>query len=171
MPSKSKTKGSGFEREIAKEFTEMYGETFIRTPHSGAFIGGINQSRIATLTENQAMSFKGDIVPPDGWRKFNIECKFYSEFPWHQLCQNKPIPLLEQWIKQLTDVEIAGDCSLLLIKVNRLGKFVAWSHDLLVLPNSGYAKYIDVTGRVWYITSYEDFFKINKENVKNISIS
>ena len=24
--------------------------------------------------------FKGDIIPPDNWRYFNCECKFYKDF-------------------------------------------------------------------------------------------
>ena len=43
MPSPQKAKGSGFEREIAKYLSEKYGESFIRAPGSGAYIGGKNQ--------------------------------------------------------------------------------------------------------------------------------
>jgi hypothetical protein len=44
MPSPQKAKGSGFEREIAKYLSEKYGESFIRAPGSGAYIGGKNIS-------------------------------------------------------------------------------------------------------------------------------
>ena len=47
MPSPQKTKGSGFEREIAKYLSDIYGESFIRAPGSGAYVGGKNQSRTA----------------------------------------------------------------------------------------------------------------------------
>ena len=45
MPSPQKAKGSGFEREIAKYLSDVYGESFIRAPGSGAYIGGKNQNR------------------------------------------------------------------------------------------------------------------------------
>ena len=63
MPSPQKAKGSGFEREIAKYLSELYGESFIRAPGSGAYVGGKNQSRTQVLHEGQIRSFKGDIVP------------------------------------------------------------------------------------------------------------
>jgi len=40
MPSKSKNKGSSFERDIAKLLSETFGESFIRVTNSGAYIGG-----------------------------------------------------------------------------------------------------------------------------------
>ena len=63
MPSPQKNKGSGFEREIAKYLSDLYGESFIRAPGSGAYVGGKNQSRTQILHEGQIRSFKGDIVP------------------------------------------------------------------------------------------------------------
>ena len=45
MPSKQKIKGATWERDVAKHLTEIYGETFIRVPHSGAYIGGSNKLR------------------------------------------------------------------------------------------------------------------------------
>ena len=40
MPSPQKAKGSGYERDVAKFLTELYGESFIRAPGSGAYVGG-----------------------------------------------------------------------------------------------------------------------------------
>ena len=79
MPSPSKNKGSGFERETAKFLSETYGESFIRAPGSGAYVGGKNQSRTEILHEGQIRSFKGDIVPGQSFHKLNIECKFYAD--------------------------------------------------------------------------------------------
>ena len=45
MPSKSKIKGSSFEREIAKELSDLYNESFVRTPSSGAYVGGSKVAR------------------------------------------------------------------------------------------------------------------------------
>ena len=85
MTSPQKAKGSGFEREVAKFLSDLYGESFIRAPGSGAYIGGKNQHRTAILHEGQIRSFKGDIVPGQSFSKMNIECKFYEYFPFHLL--------------------------------------------------------------------------------------
>ena len=85
MPSPQKQKGSGFEREIAKYLTDKYGESFIRAPGSGAYVGGKNQARTQFLHEGQIRSFKGDIVPGETFSKLNVECKFYADFPFHLL--------------------------------------------------------------------------------------
>ncbi len=45
MPSPQKAKGSGYEREVAKFLSDLYGESFIRAPGSGAYVGGKNQAR------------------------------------------------------------------------------------------------------------------------------
>jgi signal transduction histidine kinase len=79
MPSKSKNKGSSFEREIATFLSNLYSESFVRIPNSGAYIGGANTHRKNRLSENQIKSFKGDIVPPDSWVYFNAEAKNYAD--------------------------------------------------------------------------------------------
>ena len=45
MPSPQKAKGSSWERDVAKFLTTLYGETFIRAPGSGAYVGGVNTKR------------------------------------------------------------------------------------------------------------------------------
>ena len=37
------------------------------------------------MSDGQVMAFKGDIIPPDDWKFFNCECKFYKDFIFHQL--------------------------------------------------------------------------------------
>ena len=83
--NKSKAKGNSWERDVANHLSTLYGETFIRVPHSGAYIGGKNQFRKQFLHEGQIRSFKGDIVPGQSFSRLNIECKNYGEFPFHQL--------------------------------------------------------------------------------------
>ncbi len=51
MPSKSKNKGSSFERDIARQLSELFGESFIRVTNSGAYIGGKNTTRKDTLSQ------------------------------------------------------------------------------------------------------------------------
>ena len=76
MPSPQKAKGSGYEREIAKYLSDTYGESFIRAPGSGAYVGGKNQTRKEILHEGQIRSLKGDVVPGQSFKRMNIECKF-----------------------------------------------------------------------------------------------
>ena len=164
MPSASKNKGSSFEREIAKFLTDLYGESFIRAPGSGAYIGGKNQSRTQVLHEGQIRSFKGDIVPGLSFPKFNAECKSYADFPFHLLMSGE-CKVLDAWINQLMDVAETGDCSVLYMKFNRKGKFVAvqskftWVADNFIHYNS------EATGE-WIIMEFDHFFKLNKDLLK-----
>ena len=121
MPSKSKSKGSSWERAVALHLTELYGETFTRVPNSGAYIGGKNTHRKQTLHEGQIRAFKGDIIPGQSFPRFNCECKSYADFPFHQLFQGQ-VAILENWLDQLMDVADEGDYNILIMKFNRKGK-------------------------------------------------
>lgn len=129
MPSKSKSKGNAWELEVSKFLTETYGETFLRIPSSGAFVGGKNTHRKATLDAGQLSSKKGDIHPPGGWKHFNLECKSYADFPFHQLWFTD-VKILDAWIQQQRDVEDEGDLNLILIKISRKEKWVVFPAEL-----------------------------------------
>ena len=116
MPSKSKTKGSSFERETANKLSTLYNESFIRTPSSGAYVGGSNVIRKEYLSDGQIQSFRGDIIPPDDWKYFNVECKSYADFPFHQLLLSDDIRLLDEWTGQLLEVAEENDLNLLILK-------------------------------------------------------
>lgn len=169
MSSKSKNKGKSWERDFANHLTEMYGEQFVRVPHSGAYIGGSNSVRKEKLDEGQIRGFKGDIIPPSSWKHFNAECKNYGDFPFHQLVQGET-KQLEAWISQLLDVADPGDFNILIIKITRKGKFVAveerhnWAidtpHFLYKSPKQGY----------WQIFDYDTFWQNNQAKVKQLSL-
>ena len=72
MSNSQKAKGSSWERDCANFLTKIYGETFIRAPGSGAYVGGTNNKRKQFLHENQIRSFKGDIVPGQSFPKMNV---------------------------------------------------------------------------------------------------
>ena len=164
MPSPQKAKGSGFEREIAKYLSELYGESFIRAPGSGAYVGGKNQARTQFLHEDQIRSFKGDIVPGESFSKMNAECKFYQDFPFHLLLSGE-CKQLDSWLGQLMDVADKDDINILFMKFNRKGRYVAiqpkltWKIDTFVFYAS--QKYGD-----WIITEFDSFFKNNADLVK-----
>ena len=132
----AKVKGSSFEREIAQKLSDLTGESFIRAPSSGAYIGGANAKRKEMLHEGQIRSFKGDIIPGPSYDKWNIECKFYKDFPFHLLFQDRPIPILEDWINQLMEVADDGDLNLLFMKFNRKGVYVLYPRNTF-LATSG----------------------------------
>ena len=165
MPAKSKTKGKSFEREICKYLGEKYDASFRRVFDSGAFTGGINKARRESLTEGQIRSHKGDIVPPDDWKYFNCECKFYAEFPFHQLFFDKPILLLESWTLQALDAADENDCTIVIMKINRKGRYIMVDK----VEKFNYNKCIDYTdshGRIWAFCELDAFFDANQERFK-----
>ena len=167
MPSPQKAKGSGFEREIAKYLSELYGESFIRAPGSGAYVGGKNQARTQVLHQGQIRSFKGDIVPGESFVRMNAEAKFYADFPFHLLLSGE-CKQIDSWIDQLLQVQDPDDLNILFMKFNRKGRYVAvqgkltWIMDNCILYSS--IKHGD-----WIITEFDSFFKNNADLVKTYS--
>ena len=169
MPSPQKAKGSSWERDVAKFLTTLYGETFIRAPGSGAYVGGINAKRKEILHEGQVRAFKGDIGPGQSFPNFNAECKSYKTFPFHRLLFPDPLPILEEWISQLMDVADTNDFNILIMKFNHIGKYIAVESK----HNTKAKNYIDywsnTTGSNWRLSNFEEFFTMNSELVKTLS--
>lgn len=96
MPSKSKNKGNGFEREVAKILGEWWGEPFQRTPNSGA------------LRWNGNFWTFGDLLPPESFPCV-IECKFYKKSNLNILLTGTPQPgnMLGWWAQCIEDVDRA----------------------------------------------------------------
>lgn len=165
----SKNKGSGAERELAKFLSELFDGSFIRSPGSGAYIGGLNNFRKAHLSAGQIGTVKGDLVCPDFMPKMVIESKFYKEFRFHQLFQPGPCAQLETWIAQCGDVVDPGDFWLIAIKINLLG----WS---IVIPEEFidaflFENFVDYTGPQgrFYVTELKSFFENNRDAVLALS--
>lgn len=167
MPSPSKNKGSGYEREVAKYLSELYGATFIRAPGSGAYTGGSNSHRKQVLHEGQIRSFKGDIMPPQDFQLFNAEAKFYADFPFHQLYDN--CAQLEAWLEQLMTASDPGDLNILFMKFNRKGRYVAVQATLPWILDCNYTYYVSKKYDGWMIFQLENFFKSNQNIVKHYS--
>ena len=164
MPSPQKAKGSGYERSVAKFLSDLYGESFIRAPGSGAYVGGKNQVRTQFLHEGQIRSFKGDIVPGESFSKMNIECKFYADFPFHLLLTGE-CKQLDSWLAQLLDVEDDGDLNMLFMKFNRIGQYVAIQPKLTWITDN-FIFYGSKNLGDWYIMEFDSFFENNKHLVK-----
>lgn len=157
MPSKSKAKGNSWELEVAKHMTSVYGSTFLRVPSSGAFVGGVNSHRKSSLDAAQLQSRKGDIQPPQEWVKFNIECKSYADFPFHQLWIGD-VKMLDAWIAQQREVEDDGDLNLIFIKISRKDKWVVYEDDI------GFKSNRSLAYKGWQFTSWDDFWG-NQHNI------
>jgi hypothetical protein len=164
MTSPQKAKGNAWERQVAEHLTNLYGERFIRVPHSGAYIGGTNSARKEFLHEGQIRSFKGDIIPGQSFPRFNTECKSYKDFPFHQLYSGE-VKILDAWLGQLLEVADPGDYSILIMKFNRKGKFVA-VQDPVIGADQGYSVYNSTKHGRWWILEYDLFWLHNKEAVK-----
>ena len=167
MPSPQKQKGSSFEREIAQFLTKTYGESFIRAPGSGAYVGGKNQSRKELLHEGQIRSFKGDIVPGQGFSKLNVECKSYKDFPFH-LVLTGDCKVLDSWIDQLMTVSEASDLNVLFMKFNRKGKFLCVPSNLTWITDQ-FLYYTSKKHKDWIIIEFEHFWEHNKDIFKTYS--
>jgi len=169
MTSPQKAKGSGFEREIAKYLSEKYSESFIRAPGSGAYVGGKNQVRKEVLHEGQIRSFKGDVVPGQSFKRMNIECKFYADFPFHLLLTGD-CKVIDAWIDQLMDVADEHDVNLLFMKFNRKGRYVAVQSKLTWVSDN-FVYYTSKKHGDWTIFEFDSFFELNTELLKTYSIS
>jgi hypothetical protein len=164
MPSPQKAKGSSFEREIAAHLSKLYGESFIRAPGSGAYVGGKNKVRTQILHEGQIRSFKGDIVPGQSFPKFNAECKSYADFPFNLVLAGE-CKVLDGWIDQMMDVSEPGDLNILFMKFNRKGKFVVVQSSLTWITDH-FLYYTSTKHKDWLIIEFEHFFKLNTELLK-----
>lgn len=156
MPSKQKVKGSKLERDTAKDLTLRYGENFVRTIGSGAFVGGSNAFRKNSLTESQTRSHKGDVTPPDTFYFMNMECKSYSDLLFHQIFFND-CPQLDKWIEQCLEPADIDDINIIVIKIDRKGKYVCIQKDDRLDSTNSY------NYKGWLFFEYETFFKQNKE--------
>jgi hypothetical protein len=164
----SKNKGKRWENEVAKFLTSLYNQSFIRTPSSGAYIGGKNVVRKEFLHEGQIRNMKGDIIPPHEWKYFNCEAKNYGEFPFHQLPKGN-VKLLEDWIDQCCQTSDLLDIDILIIKVTRLGTYVAIPNLSEINPGINYITYSSKNHGIWYIVDFENFWKLNKQAILDLS--
>ena len=163
MPSKSKNKGSSFERDVAKRLTDLFGESFIRVTNSGAYIGGKNTARKDNLSEAQIRHSKGDIVPGPSFGRMNAEAKNYADFPFHQLFTGS-CRQLDGWIEQMLEVADKGDFNILFMKFNRKGTYVVVPHNQnwdQTLSSFTYRS----RHHVWQIFDLEQFLNNNKESI------
>ena len=167
MPSPSKNKGNSFERQVADFLTNLYSEKFLRAPGSGAYIGGKNTVRKEFLHEGQIRTFKGDIIPGESFPRINIECKSYKDFPFHQLYTGS-CKQLDEWIKQCLEVADNGDFTIIFMKFNRKGIYIA-TPTQSQLTYKNHTTYQSLNYGTWIIQEHNTFWHDNSGIVKQLS--
>ena len=167
MSSKSKTKGSNFERAYSKFLSVLFNDSFHRVPGSGAMVGGKNAVRKGVLNENQAKTFKGDINAPDNWTRWCCECKSYADFPFHQLLSGS-VKVLDTWIEQCMAAADDGDFSFIAFKISRKGQFVAVKNCHEGLTFANHVAYNNTRFGEWIITDSDSFWKLNADTIEKI---
>ena len=126
MASKSKTKGSTFERDVAKMFNEIYNTNeFSRTFGSGAFVGKSNWNKRQGLSDEVKTALAGDIITPK-WFPLSIECKNYEDTPaYHNLITEEGDSTMDMWLgKSIFDGINTNMIPCVIFKTTRKGVFV-----------------------------------------------
>ena len=169
MTSKSKAKGSQYERQIALQLSEVYSAKFLRNiSGSGAYVGGKNSARKASLTEDVIRHTKGDVIPPTEFKLMNIECKSYGDFSFHLLWSGE-YPLIDSWLDQLLTASDSGDVNILFFKITRRGQWVAVQTNLPWDTGCSHMRYNSPQYGDWLIYSNENFFNLNRDHLKAYS--
>ena len=170
MSNKSKNKGKGWERDVCNFLSELYNDSFIRVPNSGAFVGGKNEYRKDTLSEEQIKLSRGDIIPPVKFPYFLAECKNYADFPFHSLFGKSSIARLDNWIEQVEhDVTSENDLWLLFIKITRKGTYVLFDTSVYDPKESCIEcrkTYGSIYKNYWF-AEMNQFFSVHKDNLKS----
>lgn len=128
----SKAKGSGFEGTVAKKLTEALKPlNFIRTPGSGARVGGKNFETIGKMFGEDALKiFVGDVVPvnerQEGIRfAHSIECKFYATPDGFTALVAGKANLFKWFQEAVDDAAKVGKNPMLIFKWNHTPIYVA----------------------------------------------
>ena len=159
MPSKSKTKGNSFERECCKYLIELTGLNFTRVPNSGAFLGGKNQVRVENMTDNQTLIFDGDIIVPDEFSDWSIECKFYKDIAWKKFFQPEGAAQLNEWIEQAKVT--SKPYWFLLFKINNAGTYCVIDRELVKTFNFDLPECHMIYRKDYVIMDMKEFFENN----------
>lgn len=134
-PGGGKSKGNGFEGTIAKTLTKhLQPLNFIRTPGSGARVGGKNFETMGQLLGEDALKvFVGDVVPVNERKenlRFNhvLECKFYASQDTFTLLAAGSAKVFAWYEEVVVDAKKLDKNPLLIFKWNHTPIFAAFDH-------------------------------------------
>lgn len=127
----SKQKGSTFEGSVAKKLSAVLPINFIRSPGSGARIGGKNFATMGKLMGEEVMKlFNADVVPINEREvgvtfRYSIECKSYKEADNFTTIANGTANIFKWFNESVVDSGKIGRDPVLIFKWNRTPTFVA----------------------------------------------
>ena len=168
MTNRSKDKGAAAERELCKLLSAAFDAPFIRSANSGAFLGGKNAHRRASLTVGQRAGGKADIVPPDHLSRLVVESKWYAEFAYHGLLAG-PVAILDEWLQQTADAADSGDLPVTCFRANRRAWSVAFplvdafAMDIVV---ANHLVYVTGAGEKFMVTDLAAFLEKNRKAIE-----
>ena len=135
---------------IAKRLSAEFNAEFRRVPNSGAFTGGMNRAKVASLRADAQEILSGDLIGPKGF-PFLLECKHYANDPaFHKILQGAD-PTLDRWIAQNDgDAEFVEKESLIIFKINRKGEYAVINEDsnFLLLNHESHGPYLRYKGKL-----------------------
>jgi hypothetical protein len=132
-PGGGKSKGNGFEGTIAKKLTAaLQPLNFMRTPGSGARVGGKNFETLGQMLGEDALKvFVGDVVPVNERKegvtfRYVIECKSYATADNFTSLASGSANIFKWYEEIIIDAaKIVGKRPLLIFKWNHTPVFVA----------------------------------------------
>jgi len=131
-PGMGKGKGSGFEGLVAKKLTaSLQPLNFMRTPGSGARVGGKNFDTIGAMFGEDALKiFVGDVVPLNERKegvifRHSIECKFYATPDGFTSLASGTANLYKWFEEAVQDASKINKNPMLIFKWNRTPIYVA----------------------------------------------
>lgn len=163
MPSKSKIKGATWEREISSILEKFLEGKFIRTPGSGAYVGGINSFRQQILGEGTVKVMRGDIVPPEHLSKLIIEAKNYNDISFHKFWTD--CKQLNSWLDQLYSSLCEDGIHFLIFKITHKGSWIVFDKSYGFINTSNYFSY-NYNNKEFIVCDFQKFIELNADLIK-----
>ena len=156
-PGGGRSKGHGFENQVAKLFSTWWGveKSFVRCPGSGAW---------GKLSKFAGTAPAADLVTPDEF-SFTIECKKDQSTELHHLLINSDGCSIAEWLKKLVeeDCVISKKKPMLIFSKNNWKIYCIIKYEDYINLK---IETINFRWKEWVIFLLEDFLKmVTKENV------
>lgn len=163
----SKKKGNKGELDFCKIMNKRFKtHHFIRTPSSGALVGGSNYQKRLGLDEDLIAALASDIMVPKKFN-FSVEHKSYSSdnttLNVYDLLFKNNNSILEWWQQCTTDAKKAKKNPMLVIKIDYQKRFcIIESSCDPPISNINYIEYNLFSNSIW-IYPLEDLLKLDKK--------
>jgi hypothetical protein len=130
----SKRKGNGSERDFVNLLNERFTpHKFIRTPQSGAIMGGQNFAKNSGLEQHIVEALSSDIIVPKLF-KMALEHKAYNQDSiriGHLLRDNETDDIKDWWKQVCTDASKSGKIPMLVVKLDNAERFCVFQYDVV----------------------------------------